>query len=137
MKRFRLSILITLIILIFALSSSSQNYPIFQMRTYDILPRAAITIAAAGLTHDTTTTRLNALATRYILECPNMDGNGDTTFSVINANGKTVWSGAAHPENATYSVPVDFELVGAYTLRLTVTIAAGTAATAYLTILGF
>ena len=137
MKRFRLSILVFLFILMFALSSSAQNYPYVQMRTYDILPRTAITIAAAGVTHDITTTRLNALATRYILECPNMDGNGDTTLSIIDANSKTVWSGAAHPETNTYSVPIDFELVGAYTLRLTVTIAAGTAATAYLTILGF
>ncbi len=136
MKRFSLSILITLFILMIAVSSWGQAYPWVQVRTFDILPRTAITIAAAGLTHDTTTTIFHSRATRYILTCPDMTGNGDTTLSIIDANSKTVWSGAAHPETATYSVPIDVELVGAYTLRLTVTIAAGDAATAYLTIQG-
>jgi hypothetical protein len=105
--------------------------------TQKIIPRTAVTIAAAGQTFDTTVTVYGARATRYILECPDMTGNGTTTFSIVDANSVTVYAGAAHPENENYPIPIDVELVGTYTLRLYLSVAAGGAgATAYITILG-
>lgn len=105
--------------------------------TRKIVPRAAVTIIATGTTFDTAIYVNGARATRYILECPNMTGDGTTTLSVIDANSVTVYTGVAHAENANYSIPIDVELVGTYTLRLTLSIAAGgTGATAYITILG-
>jgi hypothetical protein len=103
-----------------------------------ILARRSITIAATGTTFDVSLTSPGECGTRYILECPDMVGNGTITLSVIDANSKTIYNGAAHAENSTYSIPIDLELVGTYTLRLTLSVAAGgTGATAYLTILGF
>lgn len=102
-----------------------------------VVPRVTVSILATGTTFDTTITPGNTRATRYILECPNMTGNGTTTLSFINSNSVTVYSGAAHAENANYSIPIDVELVGTYTIRLTLSIGAGgTGATAYFTILG-
>lgn len=123
------------------LSFILMAYIAFALPTQKIVPRTAVAIAAAGTTFDTAITifpysNLGARATRYILECPNMTGNGTTTLSIIDANGVTVYSGAAHEENANYSIPIDVELVGAYTIRLTLSVAAGDATTAYITILG-
>jgi hypothetical protein len=101
------------------------------------LPRTAVTIAATGVTFDVTFVTQGMRATRYILECPDMTGNGTTTLSIIDANSVTVYSGAAHAEATNASVPIDVELAGTYTLRLTLSIAAGgSGATAYLTIFG-
>jgi hypothetical protein len=109
--------------------------------TQKIVKRTAVSIAATGTTFDTAIevypySNVGARATRYILECPDMTGNGTTTLSIIDANGVMVYAGAAHAENANYSIPIDVELVGVYTIRLTLSIAAGDATTAYITILG-
>lgn len=103
-----------------------------------ILSRTTIAIAAAGVNFDTTlVVSRGKRATKYILECPDMIGNGTTTFSIIDANSVTIYSGASHAENANYNIPIDVELIGTYILRLTLSVAAGgTGATAYLTILG-
>jgi hypothetical protein len=109
-----------------------------------LVNRTAVAIAAAGTTFDVTTSRLNNWATRYVVECPNMTGNGTTTVSIIDADGVTVFTGSAHAENATYSVeiavaarPKGLELIGVYTIRLTLSIAAGgSGATAYIRLLG-
>lgn len=114
--------------------NESRPYSGRQVGTW--LPRTAVTIAASGTTFNTTFTTNGMRATRYILECPNMTGNGTTTLSIINANSVTIYTGAAHAESTNYSVPIDVELVGTYTLRLTLSIAAGDATTAYLTIFG-
>lgn len=103
----------------------------------EIMPRTAYTLAAAGTTFDKTLSTGGCRVTRYLLECPNMAGNGTTTLSFIDGNSVTVWSGAAHAEEANYSIPIDLELVGTYTVRLTLSIAAGTATTGYLTLYGY
>ena len=101
-----------------------------------IMPRTGVSIAAAGNTFDTTLIA-GARATRYILELPDYTtGSPTTTLSFINANSVTVFTGAAHPENANYSIPIDVELVETYTVRLTLSGVAGGATTAYITILG-
>lgn len=101
-----------------------------------ILPRAAVSIAATGTTFDTTLIA-GARATRYILELPDYTtGSPTTTLSIIDANSVTVFAGAAHAENANYSIPIDVELVGTYTIRLTLSGAAGGAAIVQITILG-
>ncbi len=104
--------------------------------TGKILQRTAVALATGSLTFDTTYVTKGVRVTRYVLECPNMTGNGTTTLSFIDANSKTVWAGAAHPENATYSVPIDVELAGTYTIRLTLSLDCTDPATAYLTLYG-
>ena len=102
-----------------------------------ILTRTAVAIAAAGTDFDTALTVTGSRATRYILELPDYTtGSPTTTLSIIDANSVTVFTGAAHAENAKYSIPIDVELVGTYTLRLTLSGVAGGATTANLTVLG-
>lgn len=98
--------------------------------------RTAIVVAATGTTFDWTSLTLTAVATRYILELPNYTNTITTTLSIIDANTVTVYSGAAHAQNANYSVPIDVEMVGTYTVRLTVSGVAGAGGgTAYVTLM--
>ena len=108
-----------------------------QLQSVDfILPRTAVAIAATGTTFDTTLIA-GARATRYILELPNYTtGSPTTTLSIIDANSVTIFAGAAHAETLNYSIPIDVEIVGTYTVRLTLSGVAGGATTAYITILG-
>lgn len=103
-----------------------------------ILPRTEVSIAATGTTFNTTlVVSRGKRATRYILELPNYTtGTPTTTLSIIDANSVTIFTGAAHDENANYIIPIDVELVGTYILRLTLSAAAGGIATAQITILG-
>jgi len=103
-----------------------------------ILPRATVTLAQAGTTFDTVVSSPGARATRYVMECPNMTGNGTSTLSIVDANSVTVYTGAAHPETVNYSIPIDVELVGTYTFRWTLSIATGDVGgvAGYLTVLG-
>ncbi len=105
--------------------------------TREIMPRTAYTLAATGTTFNKLLSTGGARVTRYLLECPNMVGDGTTTLSFIDGNSITVFTGSAHAENTNYSVPVDLKLVGTYTVRLTLSAAASTATTGYLTLYGY
>ena len=74
------------------------------------------------------------ILTRYLLVCGDTTNDVTRTPSIINENGVTVWAGAAHADNANYSIPVDVELVGTYTFRLTLSGAAGNIVSDYLTL---
>ena len=96
------------------------------------IARTPIAIAASGtdfyfyLLH-------TGVLTRYLLELP--DVNTITfTLSLVDENDKTIWSGAAHAENDTYSVPIDVEIYGKYKVNLHLNnVAGGTGGTAYIT----
>lgn len=104
---------------------------------WERLPRTAVTIAATGTTFDTTVNFTNARITRYILEIPNYTNTVTTTLSFINVNSVIVYPTAAHVQNANYSIPIDIELVGTYTMRLTLSGAAGAGGgTCYVTLFG-
>ena len=103
----------------------------------EVMPRTTYALAATGLTFDKKLSTGGCRVTRYLLECPNTSGGGTTTLSFIDGNSVTIWSGAANAETANYSIPVDVELVGTYTVRLTLSATADVAATAYLTLYGF
>ena len=94
--------------------------------------RTPIAIAATGTDFYFYLTHVGVL-TRYLLELP--DVNTITfTLSLIDENSKTIWSGAAHAENGSYSVPIDVEIDGKYKVDLTLSnVAGGTGGTAYLT----
>src|SRR3972149_9002126 len=98
-----------------------------------ILGRTPIPIIATGTTFDTKVTFYGEVATRYILECYNSTGDRTRTLSFIDANLVTVWSGAAHADAGNYSVPIDVELDGDYTVRITLSDVAGDTGTDYLT----
>lgn len=55
------------------------------------------------------------------------------TLSLVDANNVTIFTGAAHAENGNYSVPIDVEIDGIYTVKLTLSNAAGSTGTAYVT----
>lgn len=106
-------------------------------KTHLILPRTAVSVHKVLTTADVSVTHVGARATRYVLELPNYANTVTTTLSIIDANSVTIWTGAAHAQNANYSVPIDVELCGTYTLRLTLSGAAGgVGGTAQLTVLG-
>jgi hypothetical protein len=106
--------------------------------TRNLVPRKAVSIAATGLTHDTTIGPFSDRATRYILEVPNYStGTPTTTVSLIDSNSVTVYTGSAHAENANYSIPIDQEVVGTYTMRLTLSGTAGAITTVYFTLQGY
>ncbi len=99
--------------------------------------RVTVTIAATGTTFNTTYVMSGFLLTRYVLELPNYTtGSPTTTLSIIDANSITIFTGAAHAETDNYSIPVDIELDGTYTFRLTLSGESGGATSAYLTLFG-
>lgn len=106
------------------------------MPVKEILKRTEVKIAAAGTTFDTEIFPDNVRATRYVLEVANYTDDVTTTLSFLNKNGVTVFTGAAHARNANYSIPVDIELVGKYTARLTLSAAASGVASDWITLLG-
>lgn len=131
-------ILATLIILLLCVSSFAQSSKI-------IFTRTAVTLdTGATVVYDINANFLKTTATRYVVECPNMTGNGTTTVSIVDANGVTVHTGSAHNENANYSValaaqttPYGWELDGSYIIRFTLSVAAGASGgTIYFTMYG-
>ena len=90
------------------------------------LPRTAYAIAATGTAFDNTFVFSGDVFSGYILECYDSTNNVTRTLSIIDSNSVTVWSGAAHVDAAnTGLVPVDIDLDGTYTFRLTLSGAAG------------
>jgi len=81
------------------------------------ITRTLYTTAAA--TTITGTIKDIGVLTRYLLEIPNLTGDWTTTLSLKDANGIVIFTGAAHTENANYSVPIDVEIDGEYTVTLT------------------
>ena len=99
-----------------------------------LVPRTPIAIAATGVTFNLALEDICGVATRYILEIPNYTtGSPTTTLSIINANGVTIYTGPAFTEYANYSIPIDIELIGDYTVRLTLSGAAGAETVVYFT----
>jgi len=100
-----------------------------------LLERTTISVDATTLTYDTTvdTKGTGVIFSHYVLEVANYTNAVTTTLSIINANSVTVWTGAAHDENANYSVPTDVDLKGSYTFRLTLSGVSGGTGTDYLT----
>ncbi len=114
------------------------NGQIFSPSVKTILARTAKTINAGDLTFDIAFPSTPGVrVTRYILECPNTLGGGTMTLSFIDVNSIPVFTGAAHAENTNPSIPIDVELIGAYTLRLTLSVVAGDVTTAHLTLQGY
>lgn len=98
--------------------------------------RRPYSIAATGTTFDSTVVFAGKVLTRYILECYDSTGDSTRTLSIIDENSVTIWSGAAHGDAANYSVPVDIELDGTYTFRITLSgVAGGTGGIDYLTLM--
>ncbi len=87
-------------------------------------PRIPIAIAASG-TSFTFTLLGRGVITRYLLECFDSSGDRTRTLSFVDENSKTIWTGAAHADNDSYSVPCDIEIDGKYTGTLTLSGAAG------------
>ncbi len=99
--------------------------------------RVAYAIAATGTTFDHTFDGCGILA-RYVLEIPQYTNSTiTTTLSLIDSNSVTIYTGAAHTSvTATnYSIPIDIDVYGGYTVRLTLSNVAGGAGNAYVTFL--
>ena len=108
---------------------------VLSRRTCGKHPRTSYAIAATGTTFDATFIFEGEVLTRYILECYDSTGDRTRTLSIIDANSVTIFTGAAHADAANYSVPVDVDLDGTYTLRITLSgVAGGTGGVDYLTI---
>lgn len=108
---------------------------VLSRRTCGKHPRTAYAIAAAGTTFDATFKPEGEVLTRYILECYDATNAVTRTLSIIDANSITIWTGAAHADAANYSIPVDVDLDGTYTFRITLSgVAGGTGGTDYLTL---
>lgn len=104
------------------------------MQQVEKVGRFTIAIAATGTSFTQVLPKnLKGVLTRYLLELPNV-ASITFTLSLVDENSKTVWTGAAHAENDTYSVPIDVEVCGKLTATLTLSnVAGGTGGTAYLT----
>ena len=101
-------------------------------------PRKGVAIAAAGGTTALTfTMEGRGVLTRYILELPIMASAPTITLSLVDENSVTIFTGAAHASSAgalaNFSVPIDVEINGKYTVTLTPSGSSGTVATIYLT----
>lgn len=96
--------------------------------------RTSYSILATGTTFDNTFAFKGEILTRYILELYDSTGDKTRTLSIIDANSITVFTGAAHADAANYSIPVDVDLDGKYTFRLTLSAAAGDTGTDRLTL---
>ncbi len=96
--------------------------------------RTAYAIAATGTTYDASFTFGGNVLTRYVLECYDATNAVTRTLSIIDANSITVWSGSAHADASKNSIPVDVELCGTYTFRITLSGVAGGTGTDYLTL---
>lgn len=97
--------------------------------------RTAIAIAASGTSFTQSYTFEGEVLTRYLLECYDATAVATRTLSIVDANSKTIWTGAAHTDASTNSIPVDIELDGVYTFTITLdTAATGTGGTDYLTL---
>jgi len=108
----------------------------FTHRSCGKFPRQAYAIAATGTEFDVTYAVDGNILTRYILECYDSTGNRTRTLSIIDENSVTIFTGSAHADDGDYSVPVDIELDGVYTFRITLSGAAGgTGGTDYLTLM--
>lgn len=109
--------------------------PFVQVFSCKKSPRHLFSILAVGTTFDWIGVIFDGnILTRYVLEVANYTDAVTTTLSIIDANSVTIYTGAAHAENANYSIPVDVELVGTYTFRLTLSAVASGVATDYLTL---
>ena len=91
--------------------------------------RTAYSLLTSGTTFDNTFVFEGEVLTRYVLECADTTSNRTRTLSIIDANSITVFTGAAHADNANYSIPCDVELDGTYTFRLTLSGTTGDAGT--------
>ena len=92
-------------------------------------------ITAAGTTFDKPGVTFDGdILTRYILQCGDTTNDVTRTLSIIDVNSITIYTGAAHADAANYSIPVDVELCGTYTFRLTLSGAAGNIVNDYLTL---
>lgn len=99
-------------------------------------PRKGSAIAASGGTTPLTwTLQGRGVITRYLLELPIMASTPTITVSLVDENSVTVFTGAAHASSAgalsNYSVPIDVEINGKYTVTLTPSGNSGTVATIY------
>jgi len=98
-------------------------------------PRHIYEILATGTTFDWEGVIYEGhVLTRYVLELGDTTNNVTRTLSIIDENGVTIWSGAAHADAGNNSVPVDVELAGRYRFRLTLSGAAGNVVYDYLTL---
>lgn len=88
------------------------------------IPRKAIAIAATG-TSFTTTITYKGVLTRYLLECFDATNAVTRTLTLVDENSITIFTGAAHADNGNYSVPIDVEIDGTYTVTITLSGAAG------------
>lgn len=103
-------------------------------------PRKSLAIAQSGSTTPLTfTLRGRGVITRYLLELPIMATTPTITLSLVDENSIIVFTGAAHTSSASalsnYSVSIDVEINGKYTVTLTPSGNSGTAATIYLSLL--
>ena len=81
------------------------------------IPRTLYTTLAATTVSKTISYR--GVLTRYLLEVPDLTGNWTTTLSLVDENSIIIFTGAAHAESGNYSVPIDVEIDGTYTVTLT------------------
>jgi hypothetical protein len=96
------------------------------------IPKMTLTTTAA--TTITTTITYKGVLTRYLLVTPDLTGNWTSTLSFVDADSKTIFTGAAHAESGTYSVPIDVEIDGTYTVTITFSGTATAGEVLYLTL---
>lgn len=121
----------------------NESKPYWGRITGTILPRTGIAIAASGTSFTLTFTTDGAKVSRYIIEIPSYTNTVTTTLSFVDAHSVAVFTGSALAKGANYSVPIDtaasfqpVDLVGTYTITLTLSGASGSVGTVYLTLFG-
>ena len=93
--------------------------------------RRGVSILTSNLNADTAFIFEGEVLTRYLLECFNDPNASARQLIVLDENSVTIYSGPTHSNNGNYSVPVDIELDGNYTVRIALSggASAGTFAT--------
>ncbi len=132
-----LNIISFLAILLYSSISFSSGMSAISVSGKFLKARTSISITSGGTQFDTNIVIPYGRLTRYILEIPDYTNDSTTTLSIIDTNSVVIYQSPSYNDNSNYSIPVDIELSGSYTVRLTLNTAPGNDTTVYLSFLGF